>query len=84
MLGHQPAKVTVDTYADLFDTDVDAVAAALDLKRARTGAQRREPGIKTLSALRCRSKGAGGGGAIATPSWPERVGCRGGGSHLSG
>ena len=31
MLGHQSAKVTLDTYADLFDTDLDAVAAALDL-----------------------------------------------------
>ena len=32
MLGHTSAKVTLDTYADLFDTDLDAVAAALDLK----------------------------------------------------
>ena len=29
MLGHQSAKVTLDTYADLFDTDLDAVAANL-------------------------------------------------------
>jgi integrase len=29
MLGHKSAKVTLDTYADLFDTDLDAVAAAL-------------------------------------------------------
>lgn len=29
MLGHQSAKVTLDTYADLFDTDLDAVAATL-------------------------------------------------------
>jgi hypothetical protein len=34
MLGHTSAKVTLDTYADLFDTDLDAVAAALDLKCA--------------------------------------------------
>jgi site-specific recombinase XerD len=26
MLGHKSAKVTLDTYADLFDTDLDAVA----------------------------------------------------------
>jgi hypothetical protein len=27
MLGHTSAKVTLDTYADLFDADLDAVAA---------------------------------------------------------
>lgn len=36
MLGHQSAKVTLDTYADLFDTDLDDVAAALDLKCAQS------------------------------------------------
>jgi integrase len=36
MLGHTSAKVTLDTYADLFDSDLDAVAAALDLKRAHS------------------------------------------------
>src|SRR5271155_4987205 len=36
MLGHQSAKVTLDTYADLFDTDLDAVAEALDLKCAHS------------------------------------------------
>jgi hypothetical protein len=36
MLGHQPAKVTLDRYADLFDTDLDAVASALDLKCAHS------------------------------------------------
>ena len=34
MLGHTSAKVTLDTYADLFDSDLDAVADALDLKCA--------------------------------------------------
>ncbi len=29
MLGHQSAKVTLDTYADLFDDDLDAVSATL-------------------------------------------------------
>jgi hypothetical protein len=29
MLGHQSAKVTLDTYADLFDADLDAVATNL-------------------------------------------------------
>lgn len=34
MLGHKSAKVTLDTYSDLFDTDLDAVAVALDKARA--------------------------------------------------
>ena len=29
MLGHKSAKVTLDTYADLFDEDLDAVAVTL-------------------------------------------------------
>lgn len=29
ILGHTSAKVTLDTYADLFDDDLDAVATAL-------------------------------------------------------
>ena len=29
MLGHTSAKVTLDTYADLFDDDLDAVATSL-------------------------------------------------------
>ena len=36
MLGHTSAKVTLETYADLFDTDLDAVASALDLKCAQS------------------------------------------------
>ncbi|MDO3635501.1 hypothetical protein [Mycolicibacterium arseniciresistens] len=28
MLGHKSAKVTLDTYANLYDDDVDAVGAA--------------------------------------------------------
>ena len=38
MLGHTSAKVTLDTYADLFDDDLDAVAVTL---HSRYGA---EPG----------------------------------------
>ncbi|EHB54787.1 integrase family protein [Mycolicibacterium rhodesiae JS60] len=30
MLGHKSAKVTLDTYADLFDTDLDAVAVTMN------------------------------------------------------
>jgi hypothetical protein len=36
MLGHQSAEATLDTYADLFDTDLDAVAEALNLKCAHS------------------------------------------------
>ncbi len=34
MLGHASAAMTLDTYADLFDDDLDAVAEALDLAKA--------------------------------------------------
>ena len=44
MLGHTSAKVTLDTYADLFDTDLDAVRVSSRFevcpKCAQTGAQR--------------------------------------------
>lgn len=33
MLGHASASMTLDTYADLFDDDLDGVAAALDKAR---------------------------------------------------
>jgi hypothetical protein len=36
MLGHQSPKETLETYADLFDTDLDALADLLD--HARTAA----------------------------------------------
>jgi integrase len=35
MLGHASAKETLDTYADLFDSDLDSVAVALDEAVAR-------------------------------------------------
>jgi len=34
MLGHSSAAMTLDTYADLFDDDLDAVAIALDAARS--------------------------------------------------
>lgn len=34
MLGHSSAAMALDTYADLFDDDLDAVALALDTARA--------------------------------------------------
>ena len=36
MLGHASAAMTLDVYADLFDEDMDAVAASLN--NARTAA----------------------------------------------
>jgi integrase len=36
MLGHKDPSVRLRVYADLFDTDLDAVASALDLKRAHS------------------------------------------------
>jgi len=35
MLGHASAAMTLDTYADLFEDDLDAVSEALDQVRAR-------------------------------------------------
>jgi integrase len=34
MLGHKSAKITLDTYADLFDDDLDAVALALHARHS--------------------------------------------------
>ncbi len=35
MLGYTSAKVTLDTYADLFDADLDAVAVTLHARYSR-------------------------------------------------
>lgn len=35
MLGHASAAMTLDTYADLFDDDLDAVSERLDAARAQ-------------------------------------------------
>ena len=35
MLGHTSAKVTLDTYADLFDDDLDAAAVTLNNRYSR-------------------------------------------------
>ncbi|WP_425355642.1 hypothetical protein [Microbacterium schleiferi] len=43
MLGHASASMTLDTYADLFDDDLDAVASALDLARDRSGVSKLWP-----------------------------------------
>ena len=52
MLGHKSAAMTLDTYADLFDDDLNAVAPALDkarksaLKKAAKRAKSRHPGAE--------------------------------------
>jgi len=38
MLGHAKASMTLDTYADLFDDDLDGVAASLDAAIAKASA----------------------------------------------
>lgn len=40
MLGHASAAVTLDVYSDLFDSDLDAVSAPLDLAIAHTSSRR--------------------------------------------
>ncbi|MFC8732107.1 tyrosine-type recombinase/integrase [Luteimicrobium sp. NPDC057192] len=37
MLGHASASMTLDVYADLFDDDLDSVAAALDRAASHAG-----------------------------------------------
>ncbi|WP_158254094.1 hypothetical protein [Cryobacterium sp. Y50] len=38
MLGHASKAMTLDTYADLFDDDLDAVAISLDTAKTRSDA----------------------------------------------
>jgi hypothetical protein len=68
MLGHKSAKLTLDTYADLFDTDLDAVAAALDLKCAlsvpKRGPSAPKGADEIASDLRNVPHLLGGGGGI--------------------
>lgn len=48
MLGHSSAAMTLDTYADLFDDDLDAVADALD----RAHKTKRAQNVPTLALVR--------------------------------
>jgi integrase len=43
MLGHTSAKMTLDTYADLFDDDLDAVAVTLHGRYSRKNAAKMRP-----------------------------------------
>jgi hypothetical protein len=51
MLGHASAAMTLDVYTDLFDDDLDAVAAALDDHASAAGVGKmwarrpQEPGV---------------------------------------
>lgn len=52
MLGHENPQVTLRTYADLFDTDLDKVSAALDTARRKSVSKR---GPRRVQPLRKRS-----------------------------
>ena len=43
MLGHTSAKMTLDTYADLFDDDLDAVTVTLDIRFSLENAAKMRP-----------------------------------------
>jgi hypothetical protein len=48
MLGHAKPSMTLDVYADLFDTDLDDVAARLDRARRRVPQTRHTGGVTQL------------------------------------
>lgn len=64
MLGHTSAKMTLDTYADLFDDDLDATAASLHARYNRLCSKRahRAPTRADKPGLCCGNFGGGGGG----------------------
>lgn len=54
MLGHASAAMTLDTYSDLFEDDLDAVAEALDRARAGTQPDPRRSRVVDANARRLR------------------------------
>lgn len=57
MLGHASAAMTLDTYADLFEDDLDAVADALDKARAvKVGSGRAQKNVGKKWATRRRGR----------------------------
>ncbi|MBS2079138.1 integrase, partial [Mycobacterium tuberculosis] len=53
MLGHAKASMTLDVYADLFDEDLDAVAANLDAAIESAAARlRHAPVSQSIGALK--------------------------------
>jgi integrase len=55
MLGHAKASMTLDVYADLFDTDLDAVAVELDAAIKAAAAQADRGHISGVAAGRLRA-----------------------------
>jgi hypothetical protein len=74
MLGHTSAKMTLDTYADLFDDDLDAVAVTPHAryspkvcpKCAHRVPKRRRANMKTAIYLSKHHHGISAGGGIRT------------------
>ena len=58
MLGHQSPKETLETYADLFDTDLDALADVLD--QARAVALNSPPAVVASCAVIVDDRGSAG------------------------
>ena len=58
MLGHAKASMTLDTYADLFDTDLDTVAVELDAAIKAAAAQDDPASISGASAGGVRAETA--------------------------
>jgi hypothetical protein len=48
MLGHENPQVTLKTYADLFDTDLDKVSDALDAARRKSVTKRDPKRVRPL------------------------------------
>ncbi|MGO9381488.1 MAG: tyrosine-type recombinase/integrase [Mycobacterium sp.] len=53
MLGHAKASMTLDVYADLFDEDLDDVAANLDVAIRNAAVRLRSEGPKASGQLTC-------------------------------
>ena len=51
MLGHENPQVTLRTYADLFDTDLDKVSTALDTAHRRIVSKRGPKGVTQLGKV---------------------------------
>lgn len=51
MLGHESPQVTLNTYADLFDTDLDKVGAAMDRARTKSVSKRGPKKVQPLHRI---------------------------------
>jgi len=59
MLGHASAALTLDTYADLFDDDLDAVAERLDVVARKAGVSRMCPEAEIVDLASVKPKARG-------------------------